>query len=417
MTEHSISKVHILIQQKKFAAAEQILRTLLASDPNSIYYLSLLAEVNLQQGRLEQAEDIIDDAIGLSPASPYLYYIKSRVAIQQDKYDEAEKNLQQSIALDPENAHYFALLSNIKLSRKKYEEALELANQALEIDAENLQALNMRSTALLKLNKSEESFGTIEGALRQDPDNPYTHANYGWGLLEKGDHKKALIHFREALKQDPNLQFAQAGMIEALKASNIFYRLFLKYAFFMGNLTARYQWGIIIGFYLALRGLGFLTESFPALEPFLLPVIILLTLVAFSTWIIKPVSNLFLRFNAYGKFLLDKKEKISSNFVAASFLICVTGAVLFFALSNVNYLTLTLFGLMMMVPLSMMFAPSRYKHLFLIYTIAMAVVGLSAIAITFATGEFINKLSVVFGIGFIAFQWIANFFMIKINNK
>ena len=196
MTEDNrLSKVEILIQQKKFQEAESILSDLLTEDSNNIHFLSLLAEVNFQQDKFDDANSIIENAIGLSPDAPYLFYIKSRIAIQQNKLNEAEKNINQAIELDPYDADYFALLANIRLGRKQFEEALEIANKALQIDGENLLALNTRSTALNKLNRRDESFETIEGALREDPNNAYTHANYGWGLLEKGDHKKSISTF------------------------------------------------------------------------------------------------------------------------------------------------------------------------------------------------------------------------------
>jgi tetratricopeptide (TPR) repeat protein len=348
--DNRLSKVGILIQQKKFAEAERILKDLLAEDSNDIQYLTLLSEVNLQQDKYEVARTIIDNAIGLSPDSPHLYYIKSRIAIQQNKYDEAEENIKRSIELDPYDADYFALLAHFKLSRKEFEEALDIANQALEIDAENILALNTRSTSLLKLDRKEESFDTIEGALREDPNNAYTHANYGWGLLEKGDHKKALVHFKEALKSIPNFEFAQSGMLEALKANSPVYRLFLKYSFWMSNLTSKYQWGVIIGFYIGfrvLRGIASLNET---LRPYLTPLIIALALIAFSTWVIKPISNLFLRFNPYGQLLLKKNEKMSSNFVAASFALFIFGTLLYFIFSDEKFLTIAVFGFTMMLP-------------------------------------------------------------------
>ena len=328
MTEDNrITKVEILIQQKKFADAERILSDLLTGDATNIHFLSLLAEVFLQQSKFDQATRIIDNAIGLSPGAAYLFYIKTRIAIQQDKLSEAEKHIKQAIELDPNDADYFALSANIKLARKQFSEALETANRALEIDSENLLALNTRSTALNKLNRTEESYQTIQGALREDPNNSYTHANYGWGLLEKGDHKKALEHFKEALTNDPTNAYAQSGMLEALKATNPIYRLFLQYSFWMSNLTAKYQWGVIIAFYVGFRALKTLARNNEALRPYLVPLIVALGLVAFSTWIIKPISNLFLRFNKYGQLLLDKKEKMSSNFVAASLGICLVGVV------------------------------------------------------------------------------------------
>lgn len=415
--DNRLSKVEILIQQKKYAAAEKILSDLLTEDVNNIDFLSLLAEVNLQQDKFDKADNIIDNAIGLSPDASHLFYIKSRIAIQQDKLNDAEKNINQAIELDPYDADYFALLANIKLGRKQFEEALEMANRALEIDAENLLALNTRSTALNKLNRSEESFETIEGALREDPNNAYTHANYGWGLLEKGDHKKALEHFKEALSNDPTFSYAQAGMLEALKATNPVYRIFLKYSFFMSNLTAKYQWGVIIGFYIGFKALRTIAENNEALRPYLIPLIITLALVAFSTWVIEPISNLFLRFNKYGQLLLNKKEKMSSNFVAVSLGVSLGGLLSYFLLSDEKMLTIAAYGFAMMLPLGTMFSPSKNKYGLLIYTITLAVVGLMAIGLTFSTGEMFNLMTTVFIFGFVAFQWVANYMLIKADNQ
>jgi tetratricopeptide (TPR) repeat protein len=413
MTDNRSAKVTILIQQKKFGEAERILNDLLAEDSTNIHTLSLLAETHLQQDKYESAMQITDTAIGLMPDSPLLFYIKSRIAFLQDDYSEAEVAIRKSIEFDPNDADYYAFFAHITLSRKHYSEALELADKALEIDAENILGLNTRSTALLKLNKSEESFSTIEGALREDPNNAYTHANYGWGLLEKGQHKQALEHFKESLQNDPHFAYAQSGMLEAIKASNPVYNLFLKYKFWMGNLTSRYQWGVIIGFFLGVRILRSIAGTNKELQPLLIPIIILLSLVAFSTWVIQPLSNVFLRFNKYGQLLLSKEEKICSNFVAASLLFCLTGIVLYGTYDDMNYLTVAAVGFAMMVPFSKMFSSEKHKYILLGYSIAMAAIGIYAIVLAFTTGDIFNSAAVVFLLGFIAFQWIANSLLVS----
>lgn len=411
--DNRLLKVEILIQQQKFGEAEKFLADLLSEDPNNIYFLSLLAEVKLQQDKFDEARIIIDNAIGASPDQPQLYYIKSRIAIHQDNLTEAEEQINQAISLYPYEAAYFALLANINLARKQFEKALENANEALEIDAENLQALNARSTALIKLNRSEESFETIEGALREDPNNAYTHANYGWGLLEKGDHKKALEHFKEALKNDPTFGYAQAGVLEALKAGNPIYRVFLKYSFWIGNLTAKYQWGVLIGFYLVSSVLRSIANKNEALRPYLIPMVIALALIAFSTWVITPVSNLFLRFNKYGQLLLDKKQKMSSNFVAVSLAVFIVGLLSYFILSDERFLVVAVFGFAMMVPFSVMFSPTKNKNALLIYAVAMVLVGVMGVFLTFSTNNMFNLMTTIFIFGFVIFQWVANFLIIK----
>ncbi|MBL0739884.1 tetratricopeptide repeat protein [Chryseolinea lacunae] len=418
MTDSSkISRISILIQQKKYAEAERHLRIYLTEDPNNIMLLSLLAEAKLLQDQLDEALAIVNNAIGIAPDADHLFYIRARIDIQQDRYDDAEQDIAHALAIDPNDADYYAFHASIKLDRKQYDDALNLANKALERDAENLLGLNIRSTALLKLNRKEDSFNTIEGALREDPNNAFTHANYGWGLLEKGDHKKALEHFKESLKIDPNFMLAQAGMVEALKASNPVYRLFLKYSFWMGNMTSKYQWGVIFGFYFGVKFLKGIANSNDTLRPYLMPIVVVLSLLAFSTWIMNPIGNLFLRLNRYGNFLLDKNEKMSSNFVGISLLVCIAGLLSYFILKDDKLLTIAAFGLAMMLPFGSMFAPSKYKHALLIYAVVMAAVGLAAIALTFQTGEMFNVMTPVFLIGFIGFQWAANYLMISAGKK
>lgn len=417
MVDSLISRAQILLQQKRYAEAEKLLKDALRTNPSDILVLTLLAEANLLQDKVTEASTLANTAIAISPDAHHLFYLKAKIDIHREKYDEAEKSIKQAIEYEPSDGDYYALWASIKLSRKNYDEALMLANKSLELDAENLLGLNTRSTALLKLDRVDEAFKSIEGALREDPENAYTHTNYGWSLLEKGDRKKALEHFREALKHDPNFAYAKAGMVEALKARSIFYRLFLKYAFWISNLTAKYQWGVILGFYFGFKGLRLLADKNEALRPYLTPLLILLGVIAFSTWIITPISNLFLRLNAYGKYLLTRDEMLSSNFVGVSFLIFIVGIVLYVISGDQKFLPIAVFGFAMMLPFGVMFSPSKSKFFLLAYSAAMAIIGIGGMVVAINTGELFNTFTAIFVFGFIAFQWVANYFLIKEGNR
>lgn len=416
MTENLIERAELLIQQNRFAEAEQILSQLLSVEPDNPFVLARLGEVCLQLDKYERAMNLVDNAIAIAPDEDYFFFLKARILLQLDKYDAAEDNLKEATILDPSDAAYFALWASIKLARKKYQEAFDMSNHALALNPENVNALNVRSTSLLKLNRKEESFETIEGALKEDPNNPHTHTNYGWNLLEKGDPNKALEHFREALRIDPNYMLAQAGMAEALKAKHFVYRWFLKYAFWMGNMAAKFQWGFIIGFYFLVNFLERLAKNNELLATFLNPIVFILVLFAFSTWIIGPIANLFLRLNKYGRHLLDKEEIMSSNFVAVCVGVLLIGIIGYFLVGNNGWLALGGFGFTMMVPCSAMFQKTKNKNALPIYAAIMLVIGTLAVMGSFSSDKLFNAFTSIYLLGFIAFQWIVNMFAIDESN-
>jgi tetratricopeptide (TPR) repeat protein len=417
MPEQLLQRAALLLQQKKFKDAEAILGGLFAKDPSNPLTVRLLCEVKLGQDKFDEALQLADNAIALDPSDGDGFYLRSRVNLHLDKYDDSEGDLEQAIALDPYDANYFSLLSMVKLDRKQYAEALELADKALEVDPENIHALNARSTALIKLNRKIESFNTIEGALRHDPSSAFTHANYGWGLLEKGSHKKALYHFSEALRENPNLEIARAGMAEALKARYAGYRLFLKYSFWIGNLQQKSQWAVIVGMYLSIRLLRAVANSNPSLQPFILPVVILLALFAFTTWIVTPVSNLFLRLNKYGKHLLDKKQIMSSTLVGLCVLMAVVGLLMYFISSRSVFISMAIFGLTMMIPLGVAFTEAKNRYVLPGYTILLVLLGTAGIISSYLVDEALNPYMISYLIGVFIFQWVANYVVIRESNK
>ncbi len=413
MEDQQLERIQFLINQEKYTQAKKTIYDYLSSDPNNVYAHTFLSDIYYQEENHEKALESINTAIGSDPSIPGLYYLKSRINIEQNELNDAEKNILLALTLDSSNADFHALYANIKLIQKQFEEALEHANNATKIDPRNIAAINLRSKILIKLNRSAESFTATDFALKEDPNNPYTHSNYAWNLLEKGDNKKALIHFHEALILNANLDHAQIGLLEALKANNIFYRGFLNYSFWMGNLTKKNQWGVIIGFYIFIRIINYSANKFPSLAPYLNILTFVLVIIAFSTWIISPISNLFLRFNKYGKILLSKKEKNSSNLVAISLATSIIGLLLYLITQDANNISIALFGLLMMLPCGTMINDTKSSIKLILYSIILALLGLNAIKETFVTNDLFNSNSVFFLLAFVGYQWYANYVIIQ----
>ncbi|NNT72895.1 tetratricopeptide repeat protein [Flavobacterium sp. IMCC34852] len=416
MFEERLERVQLLIHSQKFNEAQKEIFDLIKENADEPYLYYLLSNIHYQKEQYQEADQLIDKSIALYPDAGFYYYFKACIKLASEKYSEVEPLLMTAIEIDPEEADFRAKLAQFKLLKKDFEMALHYADEALALDPENILGLNIRSTALMKLGRKEESHETITGALREDPENSFTHSNYGWNLLEKGEHNKALEHFREALKSNPNNEYAQGGMVEALKAKNIIYRGYLKYAFFMQNLSGKNQWIFIIGFYVVQKVLRTMANTNTTLQPYLTPIVFLLAVFAFSTWVIVPISNLLFRINPYGKYMLDKDEIKSSNFVGISFCLFLAGLIAYFVTKNENFFSIAAFGFIMMVPLGRMFDISKYKNAPLYFSVLMGTIGLLAIYVTFMDGQLYNGFSIIFLLCFVAYQWLANYWAIKSSN-
>lgn len=413
MQEQLIERASLLFEQKRYAEAQKVLMEILALSPNNVQSIVLLVEIKIHNETWNEAIELIENAIAIDPEFDVLFYLKAKIYFLQNKTDLSIQNLKIAIGIDPYEANNFAFLGHVLLHKKQFSEALNNANQALEIDATHIFALNVRSTALLKLNLKTDAFETIEDALNEDPNNAFTHANYGWGLLEKGNNDKALEHFSESLKNNPNSEYAQAGMAEALKSKYWIYRWFLKYSFWMNNLTSKNQWAFIIGFYIISRILRKIAHASPSLAPFLIPVIVLLAIFALSTWIINPLTNLLFSLNKFGKHLLSKEEKKSALFVGLSVGIMFIGLIFYLITQQELGIFLTVFGFTMMLPSGRFY--EQPKMFFKIYPFVLLILAILAVIQASITGEMFNTFVMIYLFGIFGYQWVANFFAIKSN--
>lgn len=411
----SSDRARVLMEQNRFSDAEKELQKVLASDPNDPETLSLMAWCKASLKEFKAAEELIKQAITRDPANAFYLFIYSHILFHQNKLTEAEDTINQAIKTDPYNADYFGLLSAIFLDRKEWNKALEAANEGLQIEAENLQCLNSRASALIKVDKKDESFETIKDAFNYNPENAYTHINYGWGLLEKGEHKKSLEHFSKALQIDPTSPHAKHGLVEALKARYWIYRIFLRYAFWIGNMKGKVQWAIIIGFYVGSRVMRSVAASNPELQVFLTPLIFLYALFAISTWVLNPLSNLFLRLNVYGRYALTKNETTSSTFVGLSLLTGIVGFLGYLILKADLLFMIGILGLTMMIPLGSMLIPEKKSSrlTLVLYTLGLLAVAATGIGFYLTENPGYDMMGTTYLIGIFIFQWVANAVIIR----
>lgn len=218
----------------------------------------------------------------------------------------------------------------------QYKGALRYANKALAIDPSHVASLNTRTSTLLHMDKKEDSLKASAEALREAPNNAYSHCNAGWNLLEKGKTNKAMTHFREALSIDPNFNYAKEGMIEALKTKNDFYYFYLKCSDWINNSYSYAPRVLLVICFICFKMIGNFTLGERLGLSIVLPALALVNFFLYTKMVMPPFSNLFLRLNSYAKHLFDKTDIIVSNFVGISFLVFLSGIILYFIFGGVG---------------------------------------------------------------------------------
>jgi tetratricopeptide (TPR) repeat protein len=407
---NSINRAVLLLQQSRFAMAEQELRRALTEDPHDARAHAMLGVTLTHLDKLDDAQAEAEQAIALAPDWPYCHFCRSIVLGQRRQFGEAEASAREAIRLDPEDADYYGRLAETLYAQGKWAEALAEAEAGLARDAEHARCSHLRTMALTKLNRKAEAIATVDQALAKDPDDAMAHANKGWALLHQREPRKALEHFREALRLEPNFEYARAGMVEALKAHNILYRWMLAYFLWMARLSPRVRWGILIGGYFGYRGLQSLAQQKPELGPWIAPLLVLYLVFAALTWFAMPLFNLMLRLNRFGRHALSRDQRVAANWFALCLVGFAAGLVGVFTVDSTVYFVLAFVSLGLALPLTTLYMcdPGWPRRTMSWFAAGMAALGLlSLVGVALAQPWSFNVFQ-LFVIGVIASPWAAN---------
>lgn len=380
MSAH-VERARLLIGQHRFELAEKELGLALAEQPDDAVAHALMGFCLASRDRFDTALPHAREAVARAPDFWFAHYCLARVQLMRNDVSAAETAARQSIALAPNESRGHVLLGEIRLHQSRWQESRESAEQALALDPEDVNAKNVRAHALRQMGQAGSAEAELRSSLAVDPEDAWTHANMGWTLLQAGRRDEAMNHFREALRLQPELDSARAGVVETLKAGNVFYRMILQYFFWMASLGRRGQWGVILGAWFGYMILRRVAEATPAARPWVMPLVVAYLVFVVVSWLAVPLANLALRLHPFGRLALSRDERIASNWLGGFLLAAMlSGVAALLAPGIVPVYAPIYFGLMLL-PLAATFnaeAPWPRKPL-KIYTTAVAAAGALAV--------------------------------------
>jgi tetratricopeptide (TPR) repeat protein len=317
MNQH-LQRARMLRDHRRYDEALAAIYQHLAGHPDSFDGHFELAATRLAQGTDRQAAlRDIDRAISLGPGVAYAHAMKSIILHALDCDKEALASADEARRIDPELSLAWFCRGSALLALRSLPDAEEAARRSLELDPDDSDASNLLATILRLQRRFGEAEVEIERHLARAPENAWTFATAGWTALNQGHRAKAEELFREALRLDPELEHARIGLREAFKARSAFYRLFLRWAFFMQRFSTKSQWVIILAIYLGYRFGRALLDSLHPLAA--VPLVIVYLLFCFGGFLASGLGHFLLLKDPLARLSLDDMEKRDGLLVGGLF--------------------------------------------------------------------------------------------------
>ncbi|OYV05336.1 MAG: hypothetical protein CFE26_12115 [Verrucomicrobiales bacterium VVV1] len=309
----------MLRQHRRHEEAVAMLHSHLAhfpDDPAAFIELAL-NRMEIPGAKTLALEDARTSA-GLMPDSGFPLALQSRILSSLDREKEALPLADSALQMDPEDVYAWNSKTLALCGLHQWKEAEESARQALSLDPDDESASNLLAHVLRLQNKLDESEQESLRRLARDPENAFSFANSGWAALQRQQVKEAEKHFLEALRLDPEMEHAKEGLKETYRARSAFYRLFLRWAFFMQRFNQKNRTFILIGLVIGFRIVRNLAA---AVHPMLvIPVVLVYYVFLFGTWLSGGLANFLIMKDPVARHSLDRGEKIEGVVIGSFFL-------------------------------------------------------------------------------------------------
>ncbi len=152
--------------KKRYAAAEQLYRTLLDFQPAHVPALVNLGTILLQRNKAEEAIKFLKKATELDASSSPAWFMMGVAQYRVGEDHHAIASLTETVRLDPANAPALLYLGNLETSAGNYEKAVAHFENALKIQPESPDAHFNLAWTYSRLGRTAQARKSYDAAIR-----------------------------------------------------------------------------------------------------------------------------------------------------------------------------------------------------------------------------------------------------------
>lgn len=320
MEGNQVELARLMRERHRYDEAEASLLQHLAQFPDDPEAYCELALTRMQmEGRDRDSLEAIEKAIGIVPENAWMLAVKAWILSSMSRHDKAIAATDEAIRLDPQCTLAWIARGRALGGREQWKSAEEAVRQALKIDPDDSEANNLLSLYLRLQGRTEEADYYTATMLSRNAEDDVALTNAGWTRLHEGRHREAEQLFMDALRIAPDSEYARSGIREAYKARSAFYRLYLRWVFFMQRFRGPTQFIIIIGLFF---GFKFLFRQAANINPSLgIGLVFLYTLLIFWVWLASGLGHFIILLDRRARQSLNRPEKWDGILVGGFFFV------------------------------------------------------------------------------------------------
>ncbi len=179
-------------EMEDYPVAKDIIAKVLYLNPHFIYAHLLNAKINIQQKHYSKALQIVENAIKLDNSSAEAYKYRALIYQKQGLKNRAIESAKTAVTLQPANTEYYEFLAKLYLEVQEYENAFLYFKEAALIDGTKIEYIYNAAVAADKNKDFVNASAYYSYALRLDPYNNLIIYEYVDLLVRNKKIKQAL---------------------------------------------------------------------------------------------------------------------------------------------------------------------------------------------------------------------------------
>lgn len=179
-------------ETEQYQIAHDVVTKVLFLNKHFVYAHLLQAKINIKQKKYNEASKIVTNAIKLDNSSADAYRLQAEIFAAQGLKNRSIESAQIAISLRPDDSDLYALLAKLYFDAQDYTEAFLYYKEASLLDELNVDYLYNAAKSADKLNDYANAVNYYSLSLRQEPFNNLIIYEYVDFLIRNERYKQAL---------------------------------------------------------------------------------------------------------------------------------------------------------------------------------------------------------------------------------